>query len=207
MKRIDLTGKRFGRLTVMGQAAPSPSGKVRWRCLCDCGNYVDVFWCNLGRGNTQSCGCYHREFATKTKTVHGQRRSKLYGVWCSMKARCANPNQKSYPLYGGRGITVCADWLDDFSAFYVWAMENGYKDGLTIDRIDGDKGYSPENCRWVTRKVQANNINTNVHVTYNGETHTLSEWADIVGSYEKRLWWRYKQGWPVEEILYGRKRK
>ena len=123
MKLIDLTGKRFGHLTVMGQAAPSPSGKVRWRYLCDCGNYVDVFGANLKRGTTQSCGCYQREFLSKTKTVHGQRRTKLYGVWCSMKARCYNPNQKAYPLYGGRGITVCLEWLNDFGAFHAWSMK------------------------------------------------------------------------------------
>ena len=160
-KLIDLTGQRFGRLVVVEQVGRDKNGSVLWCCQCDCGNKAISIGADLRRGHTQSCGCFHSdkvgEQNTLTKTVHGSHGTRLYEIWKGMKARCYNPHHKSYSDYGGRGITVCAEWLHDFAAFQKWAMSHGHRDDLTIDRIDNDKGYSPDNCQWVTMKEQAGN--------------------------------------------------
>lgn len=132
---------------------------------------------------------------------HGGRRTKLYGVWCSMKERCSNPHNKSYPRYGGRGITVCTDWANDFSSFRDWAYAAGFRDGLTIDRIDGNKGYSPENCRWATTAQQNRNYSRNHMITYNGETKCLSDWADQFGIKRGTVLFRIQQGKPLPEVF------
>ncbi len=170
-KFIDLTGQRFGRLTITGQAPPK-YGRVAWRCICECGNTVVCTSNDLRRGSVSSCGCLRKEVAAaKSHTAglirgtqlekHGFSRTRLYGVWKNMHQRCTNPNNKSYPDYGGRGISVCPEW-DDFSTFHKWAMETGYDPyaqfgECTIDRINNDDGYKPQNCRWVTLNTQANN--------------------------------------------------
>ena len=142
-KAIDLTGQRFGRLTVLERAGTDSRREAVWRCICTCGNEIYVQGHHLRCGNTQSCGCLRVD----TATTHGESRSRLYHIWFGMKTRCYNPNTKDFKNYGGRGITVCPEWLYDFPAFQKWAIANGYRDDLTIDRIDNDKGYSPDNCR------------------------------------------------------------
>ncbi len=160
-KFIDFTGQRFGRLTVIERDG-SRGKNATWLCQCICGKQTVVSSYDLKRGNTSSCGCIQREKAAQRVLVHGKRRTRLYAVWASIKSRCYNPASNRYGRYGGRGIKVCDEWLHDFGAFYNWAMSNGYDENAprgkcTIDRIDNDKGYSPDNCRWVDMGTQSNN--------------------------------------------------
>ena len=136
---------------------------------------------------------------------------KLYNVWRGIKKRCLNSSHYAYEQYGGRGISMCNEWLDNFGSFYDWALKSGYAEGLTIDRIDNNGNYCPENCRWVNWKTQGNNRRTNKVLEYNGESHTIAEWARIIGVSREMLWNRLnKYGWTVEESLTippGEKRK
>ena len=156
-KLIDLTGQRFGRLTVVERTGTSKNGNALWACRCDCGNVAVVRGASLKNGITRSCGCLIAESTKDRNTTHGLRKTRLYHVWANMKDRCLNPNTPSYSYYGGRGITICDEWRDDFQAFYDWAMANGHRDDLSIDRIDNDKGYNPDNCRWATHSEQMHN--------------------------------------------------
>lgn len=171
-KLIDLTGKRFGRLTVVERG--QTTSNTMWRCKCDCGNETIVAYGNLKSGRTKSCGCLYNE-------RHGKSHTRLYSIWVGMKTRCNNPNHHEWSNYGGRGIAICDEWQNDFISFYNWAMYNGYADNLTLDRKDNNKGYSPENCRWSTNKEQQNNRRSNHTITYNGKTQTIKQWADELG--------------------------
>jgi len=153
---VDLTGQRFGELTVLYQV-PSRDRNSSWLCQCDCGKKTIVRAPNLKFGGTRTCGCGVARATVKRCTKHGESHSKLNYIWTAMKERCFNPNNKSYDNYGGRGITVCDEWKNDYAAFSKWSKENGYREGLTLDRINNDGGYSPDNCRWTTYKVQSNN--------------------------------------------------
>ena len=156
-KKLDLTGHRFGRLTVLEEAGRSTCGKIQWRCLCDCGGEIVADGGDIKRGRTQSCGCLYREtMARGTHTTHGGRRTRLWNIWSGMRSRCNNPKTEWYKNYGGRGIHVCKDW-DNFAVFRDWALSHGYTDDLTIDRIDVDGDYEPNNCRWITRADQNRN--------------------------------------------------
>lgn len=168
-QKTDLTGQRFGRLTVIERVPNTSKYKcVKLRCLCDCGNERIVDRDSLVRGLTRSCGCLRRESMRinhhvqqcgdeNTHYRHGKTYTRLYRIWRGMKQRCLNPNYHSFPEYGGRGITICDEWIDDFPQFYEWSIANGYRDDLTIDRMDNDKGYCPTNCRWATRSEQNSN--------------------------------------------------
>ena len=200
MKAIDLTGQRFGRLTVI-ERSKSTNKNAKWLCVCDCGNQKEVFGGDLKQGRTQSCGCIHSEQLAQRNFKHGLSNSRLHGIWNGMKARCYNPNFDQYADYGGRGITICREWRDDFQAFYDWAMANGYADNLTIDRIDNDGNYSPNNCRWATRQEQGYNRRDNRLITYNGETKTAAEWGMVTGIKPHTILRRLRLGWSVDEAL------
>lgn len=195
-------GDRFGRWTVISSADPikEPSGYYRKRslCKCDCGTIKVVSNSNLKGGVSTSCGCARGPAIRKGDALrHGE---KLYGVWLDMRCRCQNSNDRSWKNYGGRGISVCEEW-EDYNVFRKWSLENGYRHGLTIDRIDNDGDYCPENCRWTTRKVQGNNTRRNTFLTVGNETHTLSEWADITGISVSTISWRARQGMSPEKVI------
>lgn len=201
---IDLTGRRFGRLTVIERACHEDKRRVYWVCRCDCGNYSIVAGDDLKSGGTSSCGCLERENLERISkmSVHGMSKSKLHRVWRMMKDRCSNTKNKKYRIYGGRGIAVCEEWLNDFQTFYDWSMDNGYMEGLSIDRIDVNGNYCPENCRWATPKQQSNNTRNNHFLHHNGEAHTISEWAEITGIERCTISARINRyGWPIEKAL------
>lgn len=154
-KFIDLTGRIYGRLTILGPAEPLIS-PTRWGCRCECGTVKTIIGAAMKNGATKSCGCLHIDRNKELFTKHGDFEGKLYRVRRAMINRCENPKDKHYALYGGRGITICEAW-HDYPTFKAWAESSGYKAGLTLDRKDPDKGYSPENCRWATMTTQARN--------------------------------------------------
>lgn len=165
---IDLTGQKFGRLFVVQRIGTHMNSPL-WLCKCDCGKYTEVVTRDLRTGNTKSCGCIHSMQLTernKNNKIHGgcadYKEERLYGIWHSMKQRCYNHKRKDYDNYGGRGIKVCDEWLNDYSAFKKWAFQSGYDPcaiymSCTLDRIDVNGSYCPQNCRWVSAKIQANN--------------------------------------------------
>lgn len=158
--RLHLEGERHGKLVVVEEAEPiySKTGKMirRWKCKCDCGNITIVRHGDLRNGSTVSCGCYNYEKESAVKT-HGYSRTKLGNVFEGMKQRCNNPKNKNYEKYGGRGIKICTEWLNDPKKFFDWAIKNGYKEGLSIDRIDVNGNYEPDNCRWADNETQCLN--------------------------------------------------
>lgn len=195
---IDITGKRFGRLVVLKRAPNSRTKMTRWECLCDCGNKTIVHGAHLKRGAIKSCGCYTRELSRAMFTTHGETNTRLHRIWKAMRERCRYKRNIHYKTYGGRGITVCKEWDESFVAFRDWALKNGYADNLSIDRIDNNGNYTPENCRWATPKQQARN--TTRTRLFNGRT--LSEWAEILGIGRGVLSNRiYCRGWTVERAL------
>lgn len=160
----NLTGQRFGRLTVLGPWPPVPGGRTRWRCICDCGQETIVGSAHhLTSGNTKSCGCLHRDSARNRHLQHGGKGTRLYNIWKNARQRCRNPQNPDYYLYGARGVTFAPVW-DDFATFRAWALANGYRDDLTLDRIDPDGDYGPDNCRWATWKEQRRNQRRNKEV-------------------------------------------
>lgn len=205
IKTIDLTDQRFGRLVVtkLGEQKVLPSGqKMRtWVCTCDCGNTVTVYQQHLRRGDTKSCGCYRLENSTNIHTTHGETKTRLYKTWDMMRQRCFNPNDHSYRYYGAKGITICEEW-NDFLAFKQWALENGYKDNLTIDRIDVYGNYEPSNCRWSDSYTQANNKTTSRYLEYNGKKQTITQWAKELNIPMETLYRRVtKLNWDIESAL------
>lgn len=183
-KRIDITGMKFGRLTVMDYHHTNASQYACWRCRCDCGKVVVVPGKSLRTGNTKSCGCLNIDAATERiisfNTAHSGAHTRLFRIWSSIKTRCENPNAINYKDYGGRGIKLCEEW-HTFELFRDWALANGYADNLSIDRIDVDGIYEPSNCRWATNSEQANNRRTNRIIEFNGEKKTLKQWAETLG--------------------------
>lgn len=200
MKSIDIIGKKFGRLTVV-EFSHSKGYEKYYTCRCDCGKIKTVLKGNLLYGKTKSCGCYQKEMAIKANLLPENRR-KLHDIFRHMKSRCYDPKNNRYDRYGGRGIKICNEWLNDVEEFCLWSLSNGYKDGLTIDRIDVNCDYCPQNCRWVTQKQQSLNTTRNVYISYRGKTKTLKEWANELGIKNTTLHNRIKYyGWSVEKAF------
>lgn len=194
--RDDITGKRFGAWTVLGYA-----GAGHWKCRCDCGTEKTIQGGQLRIGTTHSCGCKKAARCALSYFKHGQSKTKLYGVWMGMKGRCGRKTDRAYKWYGDRGISVCEEWTNSFEVFCEWAMGTGYKEGLSIDRVDVNGNYEPENCRWVTQKIQANNTRRNVFFEYKGERLTLTQIADKTGLPPGSLKYRVKNGMSAEEAV------
>lgn len=197
---IDLTGNTYGKLTVIRQE--QIGNRSHWLCKCECGNTKIVRGSCLRNGDTQSCGCLQKETIRAIRTTHGMSYDRIYNIYKKMVSRCNNPKETKYPIYGGRGIRVCKEWEDSFEKFYEWAVHNGYSETLTIDRIDVNGNYQPDNCRWANLKTQANNKRNNHNLTYKGETHTLSEWGEITGIGSRNIERRInKFHWNVEDTI------
>ena len=193
----DMAGRRYGRWTVFERAG-SKHGMATWLCRCDCGQEANVFGNNLRSGKSKGCrSCASREKAT----THGGTGTRLHNIWFNMRQRCGNKNHHGYKNYGGRGIRVCAEWDESFGPFRAWAMANGYKSDLSIDRINNDGNYEPGNCRWATSRQQQRNARSNVHVTINGVTKLICEWAEIAGIEYATLLHRVDRGWRGERLL------
>ena len=156
-KLLDLPGQRFGRLVVIKRGEAASGSKAQWICKCDCGKTVLVRHDHLRSGAVVSCGCWRREEIRQRHLTHDGTHTRLFRIWGGMKNRCYNPNNGSYTRYGGRGITVCDEWLHSFVAFRDWSLAHGYTDDLSIDRIDNEKGYAPDNCRWIPMAEQSKN--------------------------------------------------
>lgn len=188
---LKLEGKRFGRLVVLKRADNTKKGMTYWLCKCDCGNTKIVRGTHLQAGKIKSCGCLVRETSRETLSTHRLSKTRLYRVYCGIKARCYNPKNECYRIYGGRGITMCEEWKNNFLSFYNWAINNGHREDLSIDRINNDGNYEPNNCRWATPKEQSNNTRRCIYVTYNNETHTITEWGRILNIDADTLLTRY----------------
>lgn len=200
-KFIDLTGQKFGRLTVIERAENKGKHTV-WKCKCECGNIIDVYSTHLNQGKSTSCGCLRVELIKERSTTHGKSKTRLNNIYNTMKQRCYNESNSCFYRYGARGITICDEWENSFKAFYAWSMANGYADNLTIDRIDNNKGYSPDNCRWATVKEQSNNRRNNHLITYNGKTQTMTQWAEELGINKSTLRSRINlYHWAIEKAF------
>lgn len=198
---IDLTGRTYGRLSVLWHSHTDE--QAMWFCECVCGTRVVAPGYKLRSGRKRSCGCLERENSmefVKRGTKHGRKHHPLYYTYRSMLARCYRPTHVSYGRYGGRGIRVYPEW-GRFEAFYEWAIENGWKKGLTIDRIDNDGNYEPDNCRFADAHVQANNRSSNVCITWRGRTMTLAEWSRELGIKRRTLEARIVSGWPYDRAF------
>ena len=192
-------GLKVGKLTVT-KCLGSHNKQIEWECTCECGNKVIHTTKQLNWGSIHSCGCGLLDMYKKIKKIDEKDRP-LYIRWLMIKDRCNNPNSKVYKDYGGRGIKICPEWNNDFSAFKNWAYENGYDESLSIDRIDNNKGYSPENCRWVDSKTQGNNRRTNHCVTIDGVTKTIMQWSEEYGIKYDTIQRRIRDGWSEQDAI------
>ena len=202
-KLIDLTGQRFGKLTVVEAVINPQNNRKYWRCLCDCGNTVYSYSHSLLIGAVISCGCSHIKHGGCSNGIE----DRLYGVWRSMRQRCYDPHTDSYKNYGARGIDVCEEWRNDYQAFKEWAYSHGYDDSapfniLHIDRIDNNKGYSPANCRFITSSQNNRNRRNTKYATINGETRPVIEWCELLGKDFNLVRQRLGYGWSVENAFF-----
>lgn len=201
----DLTGKKYGKWTVEHFSFRKGNGYY-WLCRCECGKTKNVRSADLKNGKSKSCGCFQREWAKKTHTVHGLYHTRLYKIYAEMKARCLNKNDKSYFNYGGRGIKICDEWLNDFKLFYDWSISNGYdKDAprgeCTIERIDVNGNYEPSNCKWISSEQQALNKRNSIRLTYNNSKKTLKELSRVLGIRYGTLLYRFHRYKNIKDIF------
>lgn len=209
---MDITGQKFSRLTAVKQVGRDKGRQALWEFKCDCGNTCITRASSARNGNTRSCGCLPKEMikyialkylplAHAATTTHGKSKERVYRIYKAMKARCYNHHNMKYHNYGAKGITICDEWLNNSQTFIDWAALNGYKDNLTIDRKNNDKGYSPDNCRWVTVAEQNRNTSQNVYLTLNGQTRIMTDWAKMMGMHPTTLAGRLRSGWSVERAI------
>lgn len=202
----NLTGQKFGKLTVLKlqekRKRNTKGYRYYWLCQCECGNKTIAETYKLKLGHTKSCGCLVKEKIAKVNQTHNLSKTRIYKIYSGIKKRCFNTKSQSYNCYGARGIKVCDEWLNDFKTFYDWAIKNGYKDNYTIDRIDVNGNYEPNNCRWVTSFEQASNRRNNHNLTYKNVTHTIADWSRITQIKEATIRQRINDyGWSVEKAL------
>lgn len=196
----DYTGQKFGRLTAI-ELDHTQRKHSYWKFKCECGSDLVLRVDTVVSGNTKSCGCYNREAHRVQKLTHGFSKQKVYHVFYAMKSRCYDPSNVAFEYYGGRGIKICDEWLRSPSSFCEWAYANGYSNGLTIDRIDVNGDYSPDNCRWVSRKTQNENTRRNTWLTYNGETMILRDWCQRFNVNMATACSRIKRGLSFEQVF------
>lgn len=196
MERDDLTDCAFGRWTVTGFSHKSRFGELLWNCKCECGTEKAVKAAILRKGESTSCGCLHREAVT----THGMSKTRTFKSWDTMKQRCFNPNAVDFDRYGGRGIKVCERWRTSFSAFLEDMGER--PEGCSLDRIDNDGDYEPDNCHWATRSDQQRNTRVSIWLTINGESKSIVEWAKIALVNITSMRRRYHAGWKHEDIVF-----
>ncbi|HJA66985.1 hypothetical protein B5F07_18395 [Lachnoclostridium sp. An169] len=201
-KRIDLTGKQFNFLRVIEYSGNTRHGEALWLCECKCGTRKNIPGSKIRKGEIKSCGCMKKELSGIANVKHGMKKTRIYRIWQGIKQRTTNPNNGEFSEYGGRGVDICVEWANSFESFKQWSFENGYSDNLTIDRINNQKGYYPENCRWITIKDNCRNKRNNLRLTLKGETKTIAEWAEITGINKATLRNRIiKMGWSAEKAL------
>lgn len=195
-----LVGRTFNRLTVIEQAPSGIDKQRRWKCLCECGGETTVASRDLTTGHSKSCGCLKKELTAQRRTIHGGKGTRPYRIWLGMKARCYRKKTTQFKDYGGRGIKVCDEWLNDFGQFIADMGEP--PEGMSIDRIDNDGDYTPDNCRWATDLEQANNKRDTRYVEFNGEKISMANLARKTGAhYEKARHKIVNQEWPVEDAI------
>lgn len=200
---IDISGNRYGRLVAINPIRKNNG--IYWVCKCDCGNTTEVLPQHLNRGLIRSCGCLRKDVSSKKNKKHGMSKTRIYKEWKGIKERCLNKNNHAYKNYGGRGITICDEWLGEngFEYFCDWAMQNGYQDNLTIERKDVNGNYCPENCCWIPLGEQALNTRNNVYLEYNGESKPISQWAKEYGINYQVFHNRVRNlGWSMERALH-----
>lgn len=196
-----MTGQRFGKLTVLYRGENTSSGQTRWVCRCDCGNITNTVAYSLTHGLIVSCGCYQREITINRNRKHNMSNTRIYRIYREMLRRCYDSKRPTYKDYGGRGIIVCDEWKNDFMSFYKWAIKNGYTDNLTIERIDVNGNYCPENCTWIIKEDQSKNRRMSHKITINGETYCIAEWAKIMNIKPRLIMVRLNRGWTEYDAV------
>lgn len=197
---VDITGNKYNKLTAV--KLDRKTDREYWLFQCECGNTKVINKTSVVTGRAKSCGCLRAEKVSRVNLIDGRKKNPLYPIWRSIIQRCTNPNDKSYKDYGSRGVNVCVEWQNDFNLFNQWCIDNGWIKGLEIDRIDNDKGYYPNNCRFVERKDNARNKRSNIKVLYNGEMICLKELSEKTGLPYQRIKTDYHNG-KLSELLGG----
>jgi len=193
---LDLTGEKFNRLSVICRdvdyiVPKSGRHKAQWKCKCECGNICIVREDGLRNGHAKSCGCYNRQRTKESHTIHGKSHDRIYKIWVGIKGRCLNPNDDGYKIYGGRGIIICDKWKNNFMSFYYWALNNGYSENLTIERINVNGNYEPSNCTWIPNSKQGGNKRNTIRINYKEQNYTLRELSELFKINHRTLRYRW----------------
>lgn len=196
----DLSGKKINYLSVL-YFGEKIGNKNYWVCQCVCGTIKSISADKLNANRAKSCGCLKNQLSAKARIKHGFSNTRLSRILNGIIQRCNNPNLKNYNNYGGRGISICNEWVNNKSSFYKWAIDNGYNDNLEIDRINVNGNYEPNNCRWVDLKTQARNKRTSKVISYGSDKLTVAEWCEKINISQKCFFQRSKLGWDIKKII------